>query len=73
MRFRLIQSGLTSILMVTFVTAWVTFLNLGFTELYFRQWGKAFLLAWPVAYLIAFLVGPRVAKITQRINGYLTK
>ncbi len=64
---RLIQSGLMSFILCTLMTCWVTFINLGLTDAFIGHWANAFLLAWPIAYLIAFLSGPHVASLTERL------
>lgn len=73
MRLRIIQSGLMSFFLATFMTAWVTFLNLGLSSSFFLSWGKAFIFAWPIAFLIAFTVGPTVAKLAHSINSRFEK
>ncbi|WP_430461861.1 DUF2798 domain-containing protein [Thalassolituus sp. LLYu03] len=62
--FTLMMSFVLSVLM----TCWVTFINLGFTDEFFMRWGKAFVLAWPAAFVIAFLFGPRIHQWSMRFK-----
>jgi hypothetical protein len=50
--------------MTILMTAVITFINLGFPSNYFSQWAKAFLAAWPLASLVAFLAVPLARYIT---------
>jgi len=68
MRLRVIQGFFMSIFMASFMTAWVTFLNLGMSATFFIHWGKAFALAWPFAFCIAVLVGPTAARLARCID-----
>ncbi|WP_036229606.1 DUF2798 domain-containing protein [Marinobacterium jannaschii] len=70
-RQRLIQSALMSLVLCVLMTCWITFLNLGMSADFLARWGKAFLLAWPAAFVIAFSMGPGVMKLTQRIEKTL--
>ncbi|WP_432698408.1 DUF2798 domain-containing protein [Marinobacterium sp. YM272] len=67
LKARLLQSGMMSFILCTLMTCWVTFINLGLTDAFVGNWLNAFLLAWPIAYLIAFLAGPFVASLTNRL------
>ena len=68
LRSRIIQSALMSLALSLLMTCWVTFINLGLSDQFIFKWGKAFLLAWPAAFTIAFTMGPLVMKLTQRIE-----
>jgi hypothetical protein len=61
-------------IMATIMTGFVTWMNLGFTDDFFINWGRAFVFAWPVASVAAFLALPIAPKITMwivhQINGY---
>lgn len=63
---RLVFSFYMSLFLAFLMTAWVTFLNLGFTPIYFEKWLTAFAMAWPAAWVIAFLFGPIIAKLTAK-------
>ncbi|MEC4720107.1 DUF2798 domain-containing protein [Noviherbaspirillum sp. CPCC 100848] len=56
-----------SLVMSVFMTCWVTYINLGMRPDFALQWGRAFLMAWPAAFLIAFLFGPLLQRVTQRL------
>lgn len=49
------------------MTLWVTFINLGFSDLFFKQWGQAFILAWPVAALTAFIISDPIRDFTKKL------
>lgn len=68
---RLIHSCLMSMILCLLMTAWVTVINLGIQPGYWQAWGKAFLLAWPAAWVIAFTVGPWTMKAAVRLHGRL--
>jgi hypothetical protein len=68
---RLILSLLMSSVMVFMVTLLVTFLNLGLRSDFLVQWGKAYLIAWPVAALTAFAIMPAARRLTERIIARL--
>lgn len=61
-------------IMATIMTGFVTWMNLGFTEDFFYRWARAFIFAWPVASVAAFLALPIAPKITlwivRKINGH---
>ena len=67
MKARLILSFLMSSVMVFMVTLLVTFLNLGLVPDFLLQWGKAYLIAWPVAAGTAFTIMPGARRLTDRI------
>jgi len=54
-----------------FMTGYVTWLNLGFSELYLAQWLRAFCMAWPAAGLIAFTFGPIAQRWAHRLTGII--
>ncbi len=60
-------------IMAFIMTGFVTWMNLGFTSDYFANWARAFVFAWPVASVAAFLAMPIAPKITmwivRTING----
>ncbi|HYD62642.1 MAG TPA: DUF2798 domain-containing protein [Noviherbaspirillum sp.] len=67
LRTRVVFSGLMSGLMSFLMSAWVTWLNLGFGPAYLDRWLHAFVAAWPAAFLIVVLLGPAVQRFTQRL------
>lgn len=69
MKARLVFTLIMSFILSFFMTCWVTFINLGLSELFLSQWGRALLLAWPAAAVISFLFGPVAQRMTQKILG----
>ena len=67
MKHRLIATFLMSFGLSLLMSCWVTFLNLGWSELFFSQWMAAFRLAWPAAAVIAFVLGPPIQRATAEI------
>jgi hypothetical protein len=67
--FPAFMSGVMAFLMTGFVTA----LNLGFPPNFVAQWMRAFVLAWPLAYLSALVAMPlarrATAYVVARIDG----
>lgn len=64
---RFIFPVLMSGFMVFIVTCLVTYLNMGLHSDFVAKWMRAFLVAWPVAALAAFIGMPVVRRITLRI------
>ena len=67
MQFRILNSMLMSLILSLLMTLWVTYINLGFRESFINDWKLAFMYAWPVAWLVSFLFGPAVMRLTQKI------
>ncbi|WP_441003813.1 DUF2798 domain-containing protein [Pseudocolwellia agarivorans] len=67
MSYRLVFSLLMSFVLCFLMTVWITFINLGAVEGFFMSWARAFLFAWPVAWLISFSFGPKIAAIAQKL------
>ncbi|WP_414831019.1 DUF2798 domain-containing protein [Alteromonas sp. H39] len=53
------------------MTGWVTYLNLGVTEIFFQNWTKAFILAWPAAFLIALFCSGLVGRMATTLSNIL--
>ncbi len=64
---RLLTSMLMSLLLSGLMTAWVTWLNLGFTAHFIGLWLHAYLCAWPAAFIIVVLLGPLVQRLALRL------
>lgn len=64
---RLLTSMLMSLLLSGLMTAWVTWLNLGFTAHFISLWLHAYLCAWPAAFIIVVLLGPLVQRLALRL------
>ncbi|QCZ92656.1 DUF2798 domain-containing protein [Salinimonas iocasae] len=57
---RIIFSFLMSLVLSFLMSAWVTYLNLGFVDTFVQRWMQAWLMAWPAAAIISFVFGPAV-------------
>ena len=68
MKQRLAFTVMMSFALSSLMSCWVTYINLGYTDLFFHNWLKAFLLAWPAAGIIAFTVGPRIHQWSMRFK-----
>lgn len=64
---RIVSGLLMSLLLSSVMTLWVTWSNLGLVEHFLASWGKAFVMAWPVAATIAITFGPRVQQLTAKL------
>ncbi|MGE8319736.1 MAG: DUF2798 domain-containing protein [Comamonas sp.] len=62
---RLLVSSIMSITLSTLMTAWVIWLNVGFTADFLSRWQHAFLMSWPAAFTIVMLIGPSVQRLAQ--------
>lgn len=58
---------LMSMFMVSLMTAVVTLVNTGLDHGFLLRWGKAFVIAWPVAFSFIFLFARRINSLAQRI------
>lgn len=54
-------------IMAFIMTAFITWLNLGWRPDFLKLWARAFAIAWPVASMAAFVASPIAPKITQAI------
>ena len=66
-RERFILASTMSSMMVAVVTLVATWLNLGLRHDFALQWAKAYVIAWPIAALIGFMVLPVSRRLTARI------
>lgn len=62
---RLLSSSIMSIMLSGLMTAWVTWLNLGFATDFATRWRHAFLMSWPAAFLIVVAIGPSVQRLSH--------
>ena len=62
-----IQPVIMAGIMAFVMTGFVTWLNLGFREDFLFLWAKAYITAWPLASVAAFIAGPIAPKLTRRI------
>jgi hypothetical protein len=58
---------LMTAIIVFLVSAVVTFLNIGLRGDYFSQWLGSFIIAWPIAAVVAFIAIPLARQATQKI------
>lgn len=54
-------------IMALIMTGFITWLNLGLVENFLWLWVRAYLIAWPLAVLSAFVAAPFAPRITQKI------
>lgn len=69
MKTRVVSAVLMSLVLSFLMTAWVTWINMGFVEDYFSRWMTAWIVAWPAAGLISFFFGPSVQKLSQKLTA----
>ncbi|MDX9836855.1 MAG: DUF2798 domain-containing protein [Azoarcus sp.] len=60
-------------IMAFVMTAIITWLNLGFPPDYFLRWAKAFVVAWPLAAIAAFVAIPIAQRATLKILAWLAR
>lgn len=58
-----VQAFLMSVLMVTLMTFVITAINTGFGAGFVLRWGKAMMVAWPIAFVIILIAGRRVQQL----------
>jgi Protein of unknown function (DUF2798) len=68
---RLVLALLMSSVMVAMVTFLVTILDLGLGSGFLFKWLKAYVIAWPVAAITAFVIMPPARRLTERIVALL--
>jgi hypothetical protein len=68
-RARFILAATQSSMMVCMVTMVATYLNLGLRPDFVLQWAKAFIVAWPIAAGMAYLVTPMARRFTDRVTS----
>ncbi len=62
-----IQPVLMAGIMAFLMTAFVTWMNLGLPSDYISRWLHAFILAWPLAVVAAYIAIPISARVTGKI------
>jgi hypothetical protein len=62
---RFILASTKSSMMVTLVATW---LNLGLRHDFLLQWAKEYVIAWPIAAPVGFIVLPMARRVTTRIT-----
>ena len=71
-RARFILAATQSSMMVLMVTMVATYLNLGLRPDFVLQWAKAFIVAWPIAAAMAYLVTPMARRFTDRVMNRMS-
>lgn len=71
LRTRMIFAFLMSLLMTVIMSGWITWLNIGLHPEYMVRWGRAFLAAWPAAFIAVMTIAPMVQRLTQRLAATL--
>lgn len=67
MKHRIIFAVLMSSMLSFFMSAWVTYINMGLHSEFVAHWLSAWILAWPAAGVIAFIGGPGVHRLSERL------
>jgi hypothetical protein len=66
---RLVLALIMSAAMALMVTLLVTFINLGMRSNFVFLWLKAYVIAWPIAAMTAFLFMPTARRLTELLAG----
>lgn len=66
-----IQPVVMATIMAFIMTGFITWLNLGLVESFLWLWARAYVIAWPLAVLSAFVAAPFSPRITQKILNAL--
>ena len=64
---RLILAMTQSSMMVAMVTLIAAWINLGVQHDFLLQWAKSYVVAWPIAAAVAYLVTPMAQRFTNRV------
>ena len=64
---RLILAATQSSMMVFMVTLVATYLNLGLRSDFVIHWAESYVVAWPIAAGMAYLVTPMARRFTDRV------
>ncbi|QJR79702.1 DUF2798 domain-containing protein [Alteromonas pelagimontana] len=67
MKHRVVFAVMISLILTFFMSAWVTFLNVGIIENFFELWMHAWFLAWPAAGIISFVCAPRLHSLAHQL------
>ena len=70
-RARFILAATQSSMMVFMVTMVATYLNLGLRSDFVLQWAKSYIVAWPIAAGMAYLVTPMAQRFTNRVINHI--
>lgn len=58
---------LMSLYMVSGMTFVITWVNTGLAGDFTLRWGKAFVIAWPVAFILILIGAPRFRRLVERL------
>ncbi|MCH1918064.1 DUF2798 domain-containing protein [Shewanella sp. A3A] len=67
MKHRALFALVMSLVLTFFMSAWVTYINVGLIDNFIDSWMSAWLLAWPAAGVISFLFGPKIQRLTSTV------
>ncbi|KEO56666.1 DUF2798 domain-containing protein [Thalassospira permensis] len=66
--YRFVFSGLMSIWLSTLMTGLVTLINTGIDPEFLLRWGRAFVIAWPIAFSLVLISGSTVTRIANNLT-----
>lgn len=64
---KLLFTALFSLCLSALVSGWVTYINLGAGPGFVKHWGLAYVNAWPMAFLAAYLLTAPVKALTNKL------
>ncbi|MDT8855334.1 DUF2798 domain-containing protein [Paracoccaceae bacterium Fryx2] len=67
----LLAQVLISAMMAGAMTGIFGLVALGPTEAFLAQWGKTFLTAWPIAFVLSMAIGPLAFKLAHQLDRLL--
>jgi Protein of unknown function (DUF2798) len=67
--FPIVMTGI----IVFFVSAVVTFLNIGMRADFLTQWMRSFGIGWPIAAFVGFFAMPVARSVTERLLSWIEK
>ncbi|NWO04695.1 MAG: DUF2798 domain-containing protein [Alteromonadaceae bacterium] len=70
MKHRIVFAILMSFILTLFMSAWVTFINIGLIDGFISHWLSAWVLAWPAAGIISFIFGPKIHQTSHKLIRY---
>ncbi|MGB8815481.1 MAG: DUF2798 domain-containing protein [Paracoccaceae bacterium] len=60
-----------SFMMATLMSGILGLLHLGFTAAFLHEWGRALVIAWPIAFCLSLAVGPIAFKLAYKLQRFL--
>ncbi|QEW07922.1 DUF2798 domain-containing protein [Nitrincola iocasae] len=64
---RIVFTFMMSIYMVFIMTCLITLINTGFSDGFFLRWFHAFIVAWPVAFVLILVGAPRLQNLSAKL------